>query len=52
MRTYVLKFSYEIQGIYHQEGLLGETTSVQHSLKQCLNFSAFLNSKPALMITF
>ena len=52
MHTYILKFSDEIQGIYHQENLLGETTSVQQSLKQCLNFSAFLNSKLALMITF
>lgn len=52
MHTYILKFSDEIQGIYHQESLLGETTSVQQSLKQCLNFSAFLNSKLALMITF
>ena len=29
MHTYILKFSDEIQGIYHQESLLGETTSVQ-----------------------
>lgn len=52
MHTYILKFSDEIQGIYNQESLLGETTSVQQSLKQCLNFSAFLNFKLALMITF
>ena len=42
MHSYILKSSDEIQGIYHQESLLGETTSVQQSLKQCLNFSAFL----------